>query len=279
MCIFVLTNGGFLTTPVGGKFFHKLNIMAEIKPLNFLQSILFFGVSALVFRLSVYNLMPFLQQTGLSNFSAFLISYGLPLTLMIVATFVCLKRENNLAFWKARLRLNKISFKKILLCVGLFIISFLLTGLLIPTAKYLASINVFSPPDFLPEILNPNNTAPGRELISFMGVTLQRAYWIIPIYFIFLTFFNILGEELWFRGYILPRQELTWGKRTWIYHGLFWCLFHFPIYPWTIIYLLPTTLAVSYAAQKFRSTWGSFIIHYLGNGILALLPIVAGVFK
>ena len=253
--------------------------MTKLKPLNFLQSILFFGLSALVFRLSLYSLMPFLQHKGVLDFSAFLISYGLPLTLMIVATFIGLYKEKNLAFWRTRLRLNKISIKNVMLCIGLFIVSFLFTGLLIPTAKFIASISIFSPPDFLPEILNPNKTVPGKELESFMGVTLQQAYWIIPVYFTFLTFFNILGEELWFRGYILPRQELYWGRRAWIYHGAFWCLFHFPIYPWTIIYLLPTTFSVSYAAQKFQNTWGGFIIHYLGNGILALLPIIAGVVK
>lgn len=254
-------------------------MMIEIKPLNFVQSILIFGLSALVFRLSLYNLMPFILHNGFSEFSAFLISYGLPLALMIVATFVGLRREKNLSFWRTRLRLNKISFRKLLICIGLFILSFLLTGLLIPSAKFIASINIFSPPDFLPEILNPNKTVPGKALETFMGVTLHHNYWIIPVYFIFLTFFNILGEEFWFRGYILPRQELCWGAKTWIYHGIFWSLFHFPIYPWTIIYLLPTCLAVSYASQRFKNTWAGFTIHYLGNGILALLPIIAGVFK
>jgi membrane protease YdiL (CAAX protease family) len=159
------------------------------------------------------------------------------------------------------------------------VIGFLLTGLLIPTAKYLASINFLTPPDFLPDILNPAKSIPGKMMTDFMGVPLKGAYWVVVVYFVFLTFFNILGEELWFRGYILPRQELAWGKRTWIYHGIFWSLFHAPIYPWTLLYLLPTTLTVSFAAQKFQNTWAAFIIHYLGNGILALLPILAGTIK
>jgi len=61
-----------------------------------------------------------------------------------------------------------------------------------------------------------------------------------------------------------------------VYHGICWCLFHVPIYPWTILYPLPTTLTVSYAAQRFRSTWAGFIVHYLGNGLLALAPIIIG---
>lgn len=251
--------------------------MKVLKPLNFFQSLLFFGLSAVVFRLCVYNLMPTLQKEGFSDFWAFIISYSLPLALMIISTFIGLYLEGSAKNWVTRLRLTKITFKKVLICLGFFVLSFLITGLLVPTAKYLATVDIFRPPDFLPDILNPNKSIPGTQLTGFMGVELKGAYWIIPVYFVFLTLFNILGEELWFRGYILPRQEIKWGNRTWIYHGLFWCLFHLPIYPWTLFYLLPTTLTVSFAAQKFKSTWAGFIIHYLGNGILALLPIIMGV--
>lgn len=255
------------------------NCMTAYKPLNLVQSVLIFGLSAAVFRLSVYHLMPYLQAKGVTDFSAFLISYGVPLTLMMLATAIGLRLENNLPHWKSRLRLKAISIRTILVCIGFFLLSFLLTGLLIPTAKFLASTEWFRPPDFLPDILNPNKSIPGAKLEVFMGIPLKGAYWILPVYFIFLTFFNILGEELWFRGYLLPRQELTWGRFTWIYHGVLWSLFHVPIYPWTVIYLLPTTLAVSFVAQRFQNTWAGFIIHYLGNGILALVPIAMGVLQ
>ncbi|RYE27136.1 MAG: hypothetical protein EOP45_02175 [Sphingobacteriaceae bacterium] len=72
-----------------------------------------------------------------------------------------------------RLRLNKLSFEKVLLCIVLFILSFLLTGILISTAKYLAAIPAFNPPDFIPDIVNPNKAYSGKELVSFMGVTLK----------------------------------------------------------------------------------------------------------
>ena len=248
-----------------------------MKPLSTGQSLLFFGASALIFRLSVYNLMPLLLAKGTPPFWAFIISYSLPLTAFIVATFLLVRREGSLSTWQQRLRLTKLTGKQILICVGLFVLSFLATGLLVPSAQYLASLPLLAPPDFLPDVLNPNKSAPAGVITEFMGVSLKGAYWVTVIYFVFLTLFNILGEELWFRGYLLPRQELTWGQRTWVYHGILWCLFHAPIYPWTILYLLPTTLTVSYAAQRFQNTWASFAIHYLGNGILALLPIILGV--
>lgn len=247
-----------------------------MRPLPWGPSLLLFGGSALLFRVAVYSLLPALLRAGLPAFAAFLLSYSLPLALLLLATWVGLAQEGNLANWPRRLRLARLTGRQVLLCLGLFAGGFLAAGLLLPTAKYLAASPIFAPPSFLPTILNPNKAVPGQGLTEFMGVPLRGAYWVVGVYFVFLTFFNILGEELWFRGYLLPRQELVWGRRTWLVHGVLWCLFHAPIYPWTIIYLLPTTLTVSFAAQKCQSTWAGYLVHYLGNGLLALVPIVLG---
>lgn len=247
-----------------------------MKPLRLLPSLLFFGGSAGLFRLCVYGLLPLLRRQGVAAYPAFLLSYGLPLSVLIAATFGLLWREGTLPDWRHRLRLTRLSGRQLVACLGLFAVGFLLAGLLLPTAKLLAAVPALAPPDFLPAVVNPNKQVPGQPLTSFMGVPLAGAYWVVASYFVFLTFFNILGEELWFRGYLLPRQELAWGRHAWVGHGLLWGLFHTPIYPWTILYLLPTTLTVSYAAQRFGSTWAGFVVHYLGNGILALLPLLLG---
>ena len=251
--------------------------MKPVPPLSTFGSLLYFIVSALVFRLCVYNLMPYLLLHQVPAFWSFMASYSVLLLLFIIATFVMVYREGNLPYWRQRLRLGKLGGKAVLWCLLLFVVSFLITGALLPSAQYIASMPAYAPPSFLPSILNPNAAIPGAGLTEFMGVPLKGAYWIIPVYFVFLTVLNIGGEELWFRGYLLPRQQLVWGRLTWVIHGVLWCLFHTPVYPWTVLYLLPTTLAVSYAAQRFQNTWAGFIIHYAGNGILALLPIVMGV--
>lgn len=97
------------------------------------------------------------------------------------------------------------------------------------------------------------------------------------VYAFFLLGFNLLGEEVWFRGYLFPRQQLLYGSRTWLVHGLLWTLFHLPLYPWTVLYLLPTALTVSYAAQKTGSSWASYWVHGLGNGLLVLIPLGRGI--
>ena len=42
----------------------------------------------------------------------------------------------------------------------------------------------------------------------FMGMPLKGAWWLVVFYTIG-WILNILGEELWYRGFMLPRQELA----------------------------------------------------------------------
>jgi hypothetical protein len=66
---------------------------------------------------------------------------------------------------------------------------------------------------------------------DFMGIQLAGAWWVVLYYIVWLVVLNIFGEELWWRGYVLPRQELFFGRATWIVHGIFWSAFHFFIQP------------------------------------------------
>jgi membrane protease YdiL (CAAX protease family) len=99
--------------------------------------------------------------------------------------------------------------------------------------------------------------------------------WSLLLYFSAGMFvFNILGEELWWRGFILPRQELVFGARTWIIHGTLWALFHFFYHTdlGILVSYLPTTLGLSYVAQRTRNTWPGIIGHMVSNlGIPVLM--------
>lgn len=86
-----------------------------------------------------------------------------------------------------------------------------------------------------------------------------------------------LGKELWWRGYILSRQELAHGSRTWIVHGLLlWAAFHL-FAPWNFIGILPGCLALAYVAQRLKNTWPAAIAHGLANGLLVLVVVVMGI--
>jgi membrane protease YdiL (CAAX protease family) len=232
------------------------NEQSPLRPMSLSLAIILFGASALIFRFCVYALMPKLMSAGLIPFWSFLVSYSLVLVLMVIASFFGFRLEGypmTLNALAQRFRFHHIQGKEWLWILGLFILGFLLTGPLIFTAQAIAQIPIFSPPAFLPSVVNPLTPQIGK-LTEFMGISLPGNCWVAGVYFIFLTCFNIFCEELWFRGYILPRQEITHGHWTWVIHGVLWTFFHTPVYPWYWIYLLPTELTVTFAAQNFRNT-------------------------
>jgi membrane protease YdiL (CAAX protease family) len=79
-------------------------------------------------------------------------------------------------------------------------------------------------------------------------------------------FFNIVGEELFFRGYILPRQELAFPRGAWLLNACLWALFHVAFGWQLLLVLLPILFVQPYIAQRTRSTWPGIVIHGVLNG-------------
>jgi membrane protease YdiL (CAAX protease family) len=196
---------------------------------------------------------------------------------MLTGALIAYRIEGNPLDWgsfASRFRLQRMGGRDWAVTGLGYIIGFFGSGALLFTTQLIATIPLFAPPAALPPVVNPLtplNIAPTH----FMDVPLAGNWWVIALY-LGLLFFNIVGEEFWWRGYILPRQELQHGRWTWVLHGLMWTLFHVPIYPWSILSLLPTCLSLAYVAQRTRNTWPGIITHFLTNG-LAMLPLVLGV--
>jgi membrane protease YdiL (CAAX protease family) len=83
-------------------------------------------------------------------------------------------------------------------------------------------------------------------------------------------FFNITGEELWWRGYILPRQELAFGKNTWLLQGILWACFHMFKW-WGVPAMLISCCVIPFVAQRTRNTWPGVISHFLVNAAGSLI--------
>jgi membrane protease YdiL (CAAX protease family) len=113
---------------------------------------------------------------------------------------------------------------------------------------------------------------------DFMGMPLRGAWWILVYYAAVMLVCNIGGEELWWRGYVLPRQELVFGKAAWVVHGVFWSAFHLFMQPtlWDTFRMSITGLALSFVAQRTRSTWPGIVGHSFGN-LTFFLSLVGGV--
>ena len=93
----------------------------------------------------------------------------------------------------------------------------------------------------------------------------QQTLWVLAAW-LPLFFFNITGEELWWRGYILPRQEQEHGKPAWLVHAAGLTLFHLPLGVDLAILLLPFLAALPWVVQKRQNLWTGFLFHGLLNG-------------
>ncbi len=101
----------------------------------------------------------------------------------------------------------------------------------------------------------------------FMAFEPLRAgrYWLLLVWAPF-WILNILGEEILWRGVMLPRQELAFGKRAWIVHGLGWALFHAAFGWQLLVTLIPLIFIQSYIVQRTRNSWLGVVLHGGING-------------
>ncbi|HET9832307.1 MAG TPA: CPBP family intramembrane glutamic endopeptidase, partial [Vicinamibacterales bacterium] len=82
----------------------------------------------------------------------------------------------------------------------------------------------------------------------------------------------VVGEEFVWRGVVLPRQEVAFGRLAWCVNGILWWLFHVA-FPWQVLILLvPMTLVLPWVVQWRRNTWIGVVVHagYGATGFLAL---------
>jgi membrane protease YdiL (CAAX protease family) len=97
----------------------------------------------------------------------------------------------------------------------------------------------------------------GRVWLILLPLTLVfGAEELIPA---LLAFNTVLGEELLFRGYLLPRMNGAFGRRDWLANGVLFAVYHLHE-PWVI----PAPLLVpveAFAAKRYRSALVSIAVH------------------
>jgi len=83
-------------------------------------------------------------------------------------------------------------------------------------------------------------------------------------------FNTVLGEELLFRGLLLPRMNGAFGDRDWVANGVLFAAYHVHI-PWAMPVILLDTLLISYPVKRFRSAWIGIAVHSSQTVVLTLL--------
>jgi CAAX protease family protein len=95
---------------------------------------------------------------------------------------------------------------------------------------------------------------------------------------VLLQIFNtVLGEELLWRGYLLPRMNRAFGRGDWAANGALFAAYHLHV-PWLMpITLLVDTFALSYPSKRYQSAWIGIAVHSTQSVFFAviLLTLVA----
>jgi len=228
-----------------------------IKPLRPLELLWLFGTPTVLNSVACWVAIPALDASGrLPIEISYFLSVGLlALVPMFFAGFFLSRRESASRLMRdvfARMRILPLRSADwiwtVAAFVGLSAASFLIAKILMPV------FGLDATPFFFKNMpLDPSHR------------------WILAVWPAFF-FFNILGEEFLWRGYIQPRQELLTGRWTWLVHGLLWAVWHIPMGLDLIVESLPIFFILPGIVQFRRNTSIAIVVHAVFGafGFLAL---------
>ncbi len=264
-----------LTNTLKSNVSHVTNVIKPLKPQHALWHFLLAG---LVLRLAVYQGLPLLQRMGLAPYEAYSVAFIVPTAALFALAFGFAQAEGVSMTWRgltARFRLRRLTWRDIAWTLGGLLAIFALSGAMQPiTGWMMRTLSFMQPPAHFPPMLNPtlqNEALPGA-MAAWAGPE-ASGNWGYALLAVMLFFFNNVGEELYWRGLIFPRQEKVHGRSTWLVHGLMWNLFHVPVYPWYAVAGLSLTLVIALVAQKTQNSTAALLLHALANVFMTFLII------
>jgi uncharacterized protein len=92
-----------------------------------------------------------------------------------------------------------------------------------------------------------------------------------------LLFNTVLGEELLFRGFLLPRMDRAFGRGDWLANGVLFAAYHLHV-PWAMPVALLDSFFLAFPTKRYRSAWIGIAVHSSQTVFfaLAILPFVLG---
>jgi membrane protease YdiL (CAAX protease family) len=122
-------------------------------------------------------------------------------------------------------------------------------------------ILIYAIEQILPAIPGPSVRDFADFLDSDRGEDFFSGAWGWYAVVVVLAVFNtVLGEELLFRGLLLPRMQGVFGRGDWVANGVLFSLYHLHT-PWVIPTSLVGIIALAYPSRRFESAWMGIIVH------------------
>jgi membrane protease YdiL (CAAX protease family) len=125
----------------------------------------------------------------------------------------------------------------------------------------LPALVVFGAQELLPELPHDPRFDLPRFLDSTAGHALLAGGWGWFAVLVVMCLFNtVLGEELLFRGYLLPRMAGAFGRWDWLANGVLFAGYHVHAW-WGIPGTLLDALALCWPAKHYRSALLPIVVH------------------
>jgi membrane protease YdiL (CAAX protease family) len=152
-----------------------------------------------------------------------------------------------------------------LAAVGVLAGGMLLAELAAPAVAALARTAIAGPPAWWPPFSNPLIPS-DTPTTAFPDVTITGNLGFL-LGFAAVSLINVAGEEIYYRGYLLPRMRGAFGRGDWVINAVGFAAKHL-YQPWTMPAVLVGGLAFSFAAGPLRSLPAAMALHWIGNYLL-----------
>jgi uncharacterized protein len=120
---------------------------------------------------------------------------------------------------------------------------------------------LFAAEQFIPVLPHPAARDMGLFLNSAAGKEFFSGNWTwFAIEAVLLLFNTVLGEELLFRGVLLPRMKGAFGRGDWVANGVLFALYHVHVW-WVIPGTFVDMFSLAYPSRRYRSSWMGIIVH------------------
>jgi membrane protease YdiL (CAAX protease family) len=108
-------------------------------------------------------------------------------------------------------------------------------------------------------------------LDSDRGEDFFRGAWGWYAVVVVLAVFNtVLGEELLFRGLLLPRMRGVFGRGDFVANGVLFATYHLH-QPWSIPTALMDIIVLAYPSRRFQSAWMGIIVHSAQSVVILIV--------
>jgi len=134
----------------------------------------------------------------------------------------------------------------------------------IPVILYASFWEQFGFFAFIEEWINnmfPVIAPPSYAVITnLVSPNLVGAWYVMGIAIVSCIFNYLLGEELFFRGILLPKMNGVFGRWDWVFNSILFTTYHIHKISEIPLFLIGS-IFIAYLSKKYKSIWPAIIIH------------------